>query len=173
MGFGALGTVLEDMEYNHVLSNPIPETAARVIGALGALLLVAGITALQRAQRDRAGRLGRNAYVVTVAGFVLAATGEWPLAPLGLLLFVVGSTAFGIASVRGGVLPRAAVWLLAVGTPLSFVAGPVVEVFAFGGHQGWGPWAPVGVVVVAYAWLGVWLWTRGTFERAEAHAVRT
>jgi hypothetical protein len=115
----------------------------------GTLLVVIGLPGLYFKQVDRAGLLGLIGFVVTFAGFLFlvgiqtfdafvsptlassAATKSLadteailPLLTFELLcglLLIVGPLLFGIATIRGGVLPRWAAIILIVGSVASLI----------------------------------------------------
>ena len=115
----------------------------------GTLLVIVGLPGLYFKQVDRAGLLGLIGFVVTFVGFLflvgiqtfdafvsptlassaatksLADTEAFlPLLTFELLcglLLIVGPLLFGIATIRGGVLPRWAAIILIVGSVASFI----------------------------------------------------
>jgi hypothetical protein len=84
-----------------------------------------------------------------------------PLVRTGLALVVLypmGFSLFGIATMRAGVLPRAAALLLTIAVPLAMgLEGPFVPVLGM---------ASMVVLAVAHVWLGYALWSGKTEEAA-------
>ncbi len=128
----------------------------------GLLLIGLGVVGIYFRQRDRAGRLGTVAVVLTVLGLAITVLGrvavDIGLVPAlvfqtGLLLFVLGIVLFVVSIFTVNVMPRGAASLLVIGI-LSFAF------FNFGDERIW-----IGTLFgAAWIWLGYALWS-GSRER--------
>ena len=148
-----------------------PQSAAWVpvhmlyfVSLVAVLLVLVGAFARQL---PRSGRLGLVGFLTAFVGTALmlmegrehlfshSASGATPVGLWQLIatsfLFSVGYILFGVAVSRGGILPRAAGVLLAVGGPFVAFAPPIgIEAVLIVGHALFG---------AGLAWLGYALWT--------------
>lgn len=127
----------------------VTHTLKNVLALLAMYALLLALTGLYLRQAEAAGRLGLGGYLTAFAGTLLLA-GDWwfesfvaprlaavapdvmSVAITGSLavgaaatfgLFALGWTAFGIATIRANVYPRAAAVLLTIGGMLGVLAG--------------------------------------------------
>lgn len=150
-------------------------------------LLALGVVGLYGYQAGRLGKPGKVGSYVAVAGFALAALGglatfafelgvgegstpmwlDMITHPLAMLLMVLGSMVFGVATYRAALLPR--------GGALLVVIGPLVLLgLLFGGIENALLLAPAALFGLGWAWLGYGLVSRreGTVARPPRPAVR-
>ena len=105
-------------------------------------VLTVGILALYRAQRHAFGKLGKTGGYLALFGYGYGAVGSVIIVAAellagldtangfldflahvpGVLPQMIGSLVFGIATLRAGILPRAAAWLLAIGGGVHLLA---------------------------------------------------
>ncbi|HXH35855.1 MAG TPA: hypothetical protein VNJ54_15855 [Plantibacter sp.] len=112
--------------------NEVYETYGRIFD-LVYLLFLPAIFALHHLHRESGGRMGRRGFAVLVAGLLATFFGVagdywangigFPLEVLGLLALAIGSTMYGVALLRSGVVPRWCAWSL-----VSYVPGAVRNV---------------------------------------------
>lgn len=130
-------------------------------------LLAAGVLGLYLRQIGNFGKIGKTGFYMAFGGFALTTLGGLAIIllemgigegatpgwldgvthMLAMLLFVLGSIVFGVATFGAGVLPRVGGLLLVVG-PLSFLG------LLFGGVEGWLLMAPALLFGSGWAWLG-------------------
>lgn len=143
------------LSYDEAIArNPIPEWLGVVARIPAALFLITALNGFHRAQKARAGAVGRAAYVVMVAGLVLFAVVVGPVWVIGWLVLHVGAVLFGLAVLRAGVFSRGAGFTLLLGVPAGIVGGYLVQRALFEHRSGWGVFAGTVVMAVALAWLG-------------------
>ena len=161
--------------------------AEHVASVFAAVLMLFGLIGLYARQVERTAILGLSGFLMAFVGLVVAAclaffeaflmpvfaaespeAFDWdgpflssPLVRTGLALVVLypmGFSLFGIATMRAGVLPRAAALLLTIAVPLAMgLEGPFVPVLGM---------ASMVVLAVAHVWLGYALWSGKTEEAA-------
>lgn len=152
-----------------VLQGPVFEAHAFIhaFDAPTYLLLVVGLTGLYLLQKGRFGKVGKAGFFLTFLGFGLAFLASIAVIvvglavsdgatlgvldalahPLPMLLYMVGSLLFGIATYRAGLLPRLAAVMVAI--------GPVSLFLAFtAGLKEWEPLVPMFTIGLGWAWLG-------------------
>lgn len=134
-----------------------PTSAA---GAVLAVIGLLGIDARHRALYGAAGRIGR--LLLPVGAVLLVASAAAWFAPgwfVSVAAMVLGLIGMGVEVWRGGVLPRAAVVLVAVGLagipPASLVANDATAVWSVGTFVGMAVFALIGA---GLGWLGYGLW---------------
>lgn len=152
-----LGMLGDQLEYYDVIAaRPIPEVAEMIARVAAALFLITGVGGIHGRQKDRAGVLSAVGYVVIVIGLLMFAADivHWTLGTGGWLLVHIGAVLFGISALRAGVLSVLGARSLAVGVPLVFVGGIVLE-SAVGGEQGWGPFLASVVIAVGLVVLAI------------------
>ena len=166
-----------------ILEQELRLVAGHWLGTFFCGFLLLGLPGLYAAQSERAGRLGLVSFLMVFFGTlfiavshnygfiapVLAAQAPAmldainaypPVAALNWLWivgFFLGSTLFGIATLRARVLPRQSGILMTIGSPLQLVGG-VLSQFVF---------EPLFIVVIlgalalglGLAWAGYWLWS--------------
>ncbi len=142
----------------------VPAHMLYFVSLVAVLLVLVGAFARQL---PRSGRLGLVGFLTAFVGTALmlmegrehlfshSASGATPVGLWQLIatsfLFSVGYILFGVAVSRGGILPRAAGVLLAVGGPIVAFAPPIgIEAVLIVGHTLFG---------AGLAWLGYALWT--------------
>lgn len=169
LAYVAIGLLTVVIYVYNVLQGPVFEAHA-FIHAFDApmfLLLLAGVTGLYLRQRNRFGKAGKTGFFLTFAGFGLAFVGSIAVIvvgvsvsdeatlgvldalahPLPMLLYMIGSLLFGVATYRAGILPRFAAVMVAVGPGLLFATFTV-------GLKTWEPLVWFFVIGLGWAWLG-------------------
>ena len=134
--------------------NPVYELYGRAFD-LVYLLFLPAVFAVHRLHHDVADASEVRAFRILAAGLVIAFVGVagdywlnglgFPVEVLGLLVMIVGTTLFGLATLRGSVLPRWSALLMVAGGLPGAVAGSVLT-----GHVPTGP-----TLFFAVAWLAV------------------
>jgi len=118
------------------------------------LLILPAVFSLHRLHQEGSSPKEMWAFRVLVGGLIATSIGVagdywangigFPIEVLGLLATIVGTTLYGVATLRSGVLPRWSSWLLVAGGPGAF-AGMAVT-----GHLPSGP-----TLLFAVSWLAV------------------
>ena len=145
---------------------------------LAFLLLAVALPGLHAQQAGRSGLMGRIGFVVTLIGAVAIAVLSAAVAvaenffgfdPEGsavigivflvFLAFIVGLMLFGIATIRAGVLPRGAAWLLVLGLPLALVIDLLTGAFFEEEATPWGFYIGSLAFAVGLIWLGYAAWS--------------
>lgn len=161
--------------------------------ALSLPLLMVGAAGLHASQRRSYGRVGRVGFGLTFIAFALVlagAVGEFWLFTdqayaipwsgreisyttgfLGLLLLIVGSALFGVATLRARMLSRAGAMLLAVSYPLTILASVLIGVIGWGKLlQNWAFFMYPVLFALAWVVLGYAMWScRDESVRQTAH----
>jgi hypothetical protein len=123
------------------------------------LLILPGVVSLHSLQQEVSGRFERWAVGVLVIGLVMSFIGVagdywadglgWPIELLGLLVLLVGTTLFGIASLQAKRIPIWSAWLLIIAGPGAIVATWLI------GHI---PSGPTFLFACSWVVLGYILW---------------
>ena len=166
-----------------ILEQELRLVAGHWLGTFSCGFLLLGLPGLYAAQSERAGRLGLVSFLMLFFGtlFIAVSHNYGFIAPvlaaqapamldainaypsvvalnwLWIVGFFLGSTLFGIATLRARVLPRQSGILMTIGSPLQLVGG-VLSQFVF---------EPLFIVVIlgalalglGLAWAGYWLWS--------------
>ncbi len=155
------------------------------------VLLLVGLAGAHALQRRTYGWLGTAGFAVASIGLVAMIVGNvaefwafteesygigplrdaaWAVFGLGLLAFYIGSVLFGIATLRGRVLPRLGALLLLVWFPVGFVVSGLLQLaglpedLSFSGLTGL---CGVGWMILGYA-----IWSRKVEQARRAAPVR-
>ena len=169
LAYAAMGLLTVSIYVYGIFHGPVFEAHAFIhaFDAPTFLLLTVGLTGLYLLQKGRFGKAGKAGFFLAFAGFALAflasiavivvglsVSDEATLGvldviahPLPMLLYMLGSLLFGIATYRAGLLPRLAAAMVAV--------GPLSVFVAFGaGLKEWEPLVPIFITGLGWAWLG-------------------
>ena len=174
-----------------LLSEFVLEQLSYLLGLVLLLLLVA-LPGLEAFQDGRDGRLGRAGFVLAWIGAAILATlfaavgvaegllgldpdasqALGPVLAVGFVALIAGVPLFGIAALRAGVLPRAAVLLFVVSLPLGvaidLATGAFFEDDGESSMPEIGYWVGVSAFAFAMIWLGHRMWSEP--ERSSARA---
>lgn len=144
-------------ELGSLLTFAAPETVYELYGKifnLVYLLILPAVFGLHHLHRGANSRKELRAFRVLVGGLIATSIGVagdywangigFPITVLGLLTVIVGTTLYGAATLRGGVLPPWSSWLLVAGGPGAFAG------MALTGHVPSGP-----TLLFAVSWLAV------------------
>jgi hypothetical protein len=150
------------------IARPDPEDYRSVLFLVPWLLSAAGLAGLHAAQSKRSGRFGKIAFWMTLSTMAALTVGtlaaaaeidfiERLLFPSGILIWVVGMTALGVAMMRAGVVPRRVGVALILSEPLTILTAVALS-----------PWIPLanegsytGTLAHAVVFLVVGLAMRG------------
>lgn len=150
-----------------LLTFAAPETVYTLYGKvfnLVYLLILPAVFGLHHLHRGTNSPREMRAFRVLVGGLIATCIGVagdywadgmgFPIEVLGLLAVIAGTTLYGVATLRAGVLPPWSSWLLVAGGPGAFVG------MALFGHIPSGPtllfaasWLAVGVLLSTHTWL--------------------
>lgn len=156
-------------ELGSLLTFAAPETVYSLYGKvfnLVYLLILPAVFGLHHLHRGTSSPRETRGFRVLVAGliatFIGVAGDYWadglgfPLELLGLLAVIAGTTLYGVATFRGGVLPPWCSWFLVAGGPGAFAG------MALTGHVPSGPtllfavsWLAVGILLISETSLAV------------------
>ena len=144
-------------ELGSLLTFAAPETVYALYGKIFNfvyLLILPAVFALHRLHRGTDSGREMWAFRVLVGGLIATSIGVagdywadgigFPLEALGLLAMIAGTTLYGAAALRSGVLPAWSAWLLVAGGPGAFAG------MALTGHIPSGP-----TLLFAVSWLAV------------------
>ncbi|WP_224448682.1 hypothetical protein [Haloprofundus salilacus] len=146
----ALFTVLNEAEF--VYADPL--------GAIGFLLIMAGLPAFYLRERDWFGRVAQLTFAMITLGTVVTAV-ALPVAiygpgiaflgfVLGFFVTVVGAFGFGVARLRADVQPRLESWLFVAALPVGLPLAYGFTTYVMG--EGADPWAGP-MVFFGLAWV--------------------
>lgn len=158
----ALNPALEESSTGHVVYHlfNVPPNALMVVGIIGLYLYLR--------QSGRFGKLGAVGFYICAIVFAVEAVGGLAIIATELtgtftpaldiihplvLLLMLGSILFGIATFRAGNLPRGGALMLMV-VPVLMIA----SLFALGGPQ-WAFTGGMALFGLGWAWLGYGLWS--------------
>jgi hypothetical protein len=154
-------------ELGSLLTFAEPETVYTLYGKvfnLVYLLILPAVFGLHHLHRGISSRREMRAFRVLVAGLVatfIGVAGDYwangvgfPLEMLGLLAVIVGTTLYGVATLRAGVLPPWSSWLLVAGGPGAFVGMALFRAIPSGPTLLFAvSWLAVGIVLSRETWV--------------------
>lgn len=120
---GFTGEFLGELEYRAVIAdNPLEAWPVRGATALGSILLIFALRAVQREIDPRTGPAGKAGYWISLAALVILLFPVWPMIFFGPVLLGIGLTVHAIAGLAARVASTGT-WLHALAVPTGVAAG--------------------------------------------------
>lgn len=152
LAVGVAYAVLEELQYNGIVANPIPDLVSFVVTGIGVVLLMIAFTSIRKTQIASGGTSGTVGYWIAMTGLLLSAAWVWPLFVLGPLLVGIGVSLYGASTLAAGTFRSFGSWLHVLCVPTAIVVG--FASYAVGFDGGIGIIVFMGMVIAGFMTLG-------------------
>ena len=136
LAIGVAWAMLEELEYNGIIENKIPDVVSLAASAIGAILLMVSFTGVRKIQMASGGTSGSAGYWTAMVGLGLSVAWMWPLFIAGPLLIGIGVILYGASSLASGSVRSFGSWLHVLALPTAIVTGLGSEAAGYDGAVG-------------------------------------